>query len=84
MLDLGLPVIDGYRVAQTLRARAGGETQLLVAISGYGQSEDRRRSRDVGFDHHLVKPIDSAKLIALMREGSHGPATDLSSLRTTV
>jgi PAS domain S-box-containing protein len=67
LLDLGLPVVDGYRVAQTLRARAGGEVPLLVAISGYGQPEDRQRSQRVGFDHHLVKPIDCAQLIALMR-----------------
>ncbi len=68
LLDLGLPVVDGYRVAETLRAQPGGDEPLLVAISGYGQPEDRQRSRDVGFDHHLVKPIDSAELLALMRQ----------------
>jgi len=70
LLDLGLPVVDGYRVAATLRAQPGGDVPLLVAISGYGQPEDRQRSRDVGFDHHLVKPIDCGELIALMRSGS--------------
>ena len=70
LLDLGLPIVDGYRVAATLRAQPGGDVPLLVAISGYGQPEDRQRSRDVGFDHHLVKPIDCSELIALMRSGA--------------
>ncbi len=69
LLDLGLPVVDGYRVAELLRARPGGGDMLLVAISGYGQPEDRERSKAVGFDHHLVKPIDCVELIALMRSG---------------
>ncbi len=84
LLDLGLPVLDGYGVAKALRARPGGETQLLVAVSGYGRREDRQRSKDVGFDHHLVKPIDCAELLALMREGARRPAINLSALRTTV
>jgi len=70
LLDLGLPVVDGYRVAETLRARRGGEAMLLVAISGYGQPEDRQRSQAVGFDHHLVKPIDCDVLLALLRSGA--------------
>jgi CheY-like chemotaxis protein len=70
LLDLGLPVVDGYRVAETLRARPGGKALLLVAISGYGQPEDRQRSHAVGFDHHLVKPIDCDVLLALMRNGA--------------
>jgi CheY-like chemotaxis protein len=70
LLDLGLPVIDGYRVAETLRARPGGDALLLVAISGYGQPEDRQRSQAVGFDHHLVKPIDCTVLLGLMRGGA--------------
>ena len=95
LLDLGLPVVDGYRVAETLRARAGGEVPLLVAISGYGQPDDRRRSKGVGFDHHLVKPVDCAELIALMRAGagssesalpssSSGQVHPMSGLNTTV
>ena len=52
---------------------------LLIAISGYGQPEDRERSKAVGFDHHLVKPIDCAELLALMRSGvgtwADGPAS---------
>ena len=67
LLDLGLPIVDGYQVAATLRAQVGGNAPLLIAISGYGQPEDRERSKAVGFDHHLVKPIDCDVLLALMR-----------------
>ncbi len=73
LLDLGLPVVDGYRVAETLRARPGGGTLLLIAISGYGQPEDRERSLAVGFDYHLVKPIDCAELIALINGAVRTP-----------
>ena len=79
LLDLGLPVVDGYRVAETLRGRPGGETPLLIAISGYGQPEDRQRSLAVGFDHHLVKPIDCAELVALMRKGTRRPQAALGT-----
>jgi PAS domain S-box-containing protein len=71
LLDLGLPVIDGYRVAESLRARNDYDRVLLIAISGYGQPNDRARSKDAGFDHHLVKPIDCGALLDLLRQ--HAP-----------
>ena len=80
LLDLGLPVVDGYRVAETLRARPGGDELLLIAISGYGQPEDREHSHAVGFDHHLVKPIDCGELITLLqhpRDSAHRVARRL-------
>ena len=80
LLDLGLPVIDGYRVAETLRARPGGDQLLLIAISGYGQPEDRERSRVVGFDHHLVKPIDCGELVALLQRPRDSSARVARSL----
>lgn len=58
LLDIGLPMMDGYEVARRLCAAAEEHRPLLVAISGYGQDEDRRRAEDAGFDHHLVKPVD--------------------------
>jgi CheY-like chemotaxis protein len=58
MLDIGLPGLDGYEVARRLRKRPGGENLLLIALTGYGQAEDQRLSREAGFDHHLVKPVD--------------------------
>ena len=62
LLDLGLPGIDGYEVARRLRALAGGGDIVLIALTGYGQPEDRRRSEEAGFDTHLVKPVDPAAL----------------------
>ena len=56
-LDIGLPGMSGYDVAKKLRARPEFRDLLLVAVTGYGQEDDRRRSREAGFDHHLVKPI---------------------------
>lgn len=66
LLDLALPVVDGYHVAETLRSGPGGDGLLLVAISGFGQPEDCARSRAVGFDHHLVKPIDCTELLKML------------------
>jgi CheY-like chemotaxis protein len=67
LLDLGLPGIDGYEVAAQLRAREGsGKRPRIIAISGYGQEEDRRRSAEVGIDHHLVKPVSFAQLETLL------------------
>jgi PAS domain S-box-containing protein len=61
-LDIGMPVMNGYDVAQRLRQRPGLEHLLLVAMTGWGQEEDRRRSHEAGFDHHLVKPADPEAL----------------------
>lgn len=58
LIDIGLPGIDGYGVGATLRARAPDLSTMLIALTGYGQPEDRRRALDAGFDAHLVKPID--------------------------
>ncbi len=55
--DLGLPVMDGYEVARQLRAAAETHEAILVALTGYGQAEDRRRSENAGFHHHMVKPV---------------------------
>jgi signal transduction histidine kinase/DNA-binding response OmpR family regulator len=57
LLDIGLPRMDGYEVARRLRREPSLEGLLLIALSGYGQAEDRRRSREAGFDHHLLKPM---------------------------
>ena len=69
LLDIGLPGMDGYAVAARLRA-AGHNRVALVAISGYGQDDDLRRSAEAGFDHHLVKPVDGAVLRKLIAEVS--------------
>jgi CheY-like chemotaxis protein/anti-sigma regulatory factor (Ser/Thr protein kinase) len=56
LMDIGLPGMDGYEVAKRLRQGAGGDKVLLVAVTGYGQEEDRRRAKEAGFDEHLLKP----------------------------
>ena len=62
LLDIGLPGMSGYEVAERLRELPGPERPVLVAVTGYGQQSDRRRTRDAGFDHHLVKPVEHAQL----------------------
>jgi PAS domain S-box-containing protein len=64
LLDIGLPGMDGYELAERLRAKLGGSPGLrLIAITGYGQASDRERSRKAGFDVHLVKPVDLGSLL---------------------
>ena len=62
LLDIGLPGMDGYEVAQKLRELPGLRDIRLVAVTGYGRSDDRRRARDAGFDDHLTKPVEFALL----------------------
>ncbi len=66
LLDIGLPTMDGYEVARRIVERAGEARPFLVALTGYGQSEDRQRSREAGFAHHLVKPIAPLMLEQLL------------------
>ena len=66
LLDIGLPGMDGLEVARRLRKLPATETALLIAISGYGQAEDRQRSIAAGFDEYLIKPADPARLSALI------------------
>jgi CheY-like chemotaxis protein len=68
LLDIGLPVLDGYELAASLRARLGAHPCRLVALTGYGQDADRERSRAAGFHRHLVKPISTEQLAALGAE----------------
>ena len=65
ILDIGLPGMDGYQVAKQLRRETCCKYSVIIAASGYGQEEDRRRSREAGFDHHLVKPVDVDVLMTL-------------------
>jgi two-component system CheB/CheR fusion protein len=66
LLDIGLPGMNGYEIAQALRNSRGGSRMVLIAVSGYGQDEDRRLSREAGFDHHLVKPVAPAELTKII------------------
>ena len=68
VLDIGLPGLDGYQVAQRLRQDPAMNGVVLIAASGYGQESDRRRAREAGFDHHLVKPVDPRRLQEILAE----------------
>jgi CheY-like chemotaxis protein len=69
LCDLGLPGLDGYGVARELRLDPTTARVRLLALTGYGSDEDRRRSRQAGFDHHLVKPADPEELKRLLASG---------------
>ena len=66
LLDIGMPGIDGYEVCRRIRQLPCGERVRVVAMTGWGQDEDLRRSRDAGFDRHLVKPVDPAEIERLL------------------
>ncbi len=66
ILDIGLPVMDGYALGRELHARLVDAPPILIALSGYGQERDKRRSEAAGFRLHLVKPIDAASLVPVL------------------
>ena len=66
LLDIGLPRMDGYEVARHLRQQPQTKEVWVIAMTGYGQDSDRQRTQEAGFDYHLVKPVDSRKLRALL------------------
>jgi CheY-like chemotaxis protein len=68
LLDIGLPGLDGYEVAKRMRRDPVLAQMRLIALSGYCQEEDRQRSREAGFDHHLAKPTDYQELLALLAQ----------------
>lgn len=78
LLDIDLPGMDGHEVARRLRDEPGVKETVLVALTGFGQEDDRRRSREAGFDHHLTKPVDPEALRELLsrplarEEAQHG------------
>ena len=66
LMDIGLPGMDGYEVVARLRAAPATRSALIVALTGYGRPEDRLKSRNAGFDAHLVKPVDPDALLSLL------------------
>lgn len=68
LLDIGLPKLNGYEAARRIRQTAAGKRLTLVAVTGWGQDDDRRRSQDAGFDTHMVKPVDHATLMRLIAD----------------
>jgi CheY-like chemotaxis protein len=66
ILDIGLPVMDGYELARELRARLGDSSLFLIALTGYGRDQDRERSEEAGFAAHILKPVDVEELVGLL------------------
>jgi CheY-like chemotaxis protein len=68
LLDIGLPLMNGYEVARRVREQPWGRKTKLIAVTGWGQEQDRQQAIAAGFDHHLTKPLDPARLAALLQE----------------
>jgi signal transduction histidine kinase len=66
LMDLGMPRVNGFEAARRIRQQAWGSKMALVALTGWGQSDDRQKSADAGFDHHLVKPVEAVTLMQLL------------------
>jgi CheY-like chemotaxis protein len=75
LLDLELPAMDGYELADRLRSHLGRAAPLLVAVTGHGQRADRKRVRNAGFHEHLVKPFELEDLLAILRRRSRRSTT---------
>jgi CheY-like chemotaxis protein len=69
LLDLGMPKADGYETCRRIRQQAWGRAMVIIAVTGWGQVDDRRRTAEAGFDLHLVKPVDPARLLKLLDSG---------------
>lgn len=78
LLDLGMPKLDGYEAARSIRQQSWGQKMKLVALTGWGQQEDKRRSREAGFDAHLVKPVDFGALEELVANSNDGSKANQS------
>jgi CheY-like chemotaxis protein len=78
LLDLGLPVINGIEVARELRQRPETASARLIALTGWGQPEDRARTREAGFDAHLTKPTDAGALGRILGEIAQSASEDVS------
>jgi signal transduction histidine kinase len=79
LLDIGMPGMDGYEVARRIRSQPWGRAATLVALSGWGQESDRKRSREAGFDSHCIKPLDPQRLSMLLASLSTTGGSDAES-----
>jgi CheY-like chemotaxis protein len=68
LLDIGLPSLNGFEACRLIREQPRGKRVVIIALTGWGQDEDRRRSREAGFDHHLVKPVDPQALMKMIAD----------------
>jgi CheY-like chemotaxis protein len=79
LLDIGLPKMNGYQVARTIREEPWGRRIILIAVTGWGQDEDKRKSEEAGFDWHMVKPVDPQALMKLLADLDVGKASATKS-----
>ena len=68
LLDIGMPKLNGYDACRRIRKESWGKDTVLIALTGWGQNEDRRRTSEAGFDFHLVKPVESNTLVKVLAE----------------
>jgi CheY-like chemotaxis protein len=68
LMDIGMPKLNGYDAARQIREQSWGKQIVLAALTGWGQEEDKLRTREVGFDYHFVKPVDAEVLRRLLAE----------------
>ena len=68
LLDIGMPKLNGYDTCRRIREQPWGQGMVIVALTGWGQDEDKRRSQEAGFDHHLVKPVEPEALRRLLAQ----------------
>ena len=68
LLDVGMPRMNGYDACRAIRQQPWGKSIAIIAMTGWGQDDDRRKSREAGFDHHLVKPVDIDDLLKLLAD----------------
>ena len=81
LLDIGMPGMNGYEVAREIRKLEGGDSVMLVALTGWGQPSDRARAREAGFDHHLTKPVEFEELALLLQHVCDSPPKSVPQLR---
>ena len=79
LLDIGLPGISGYDAARKIRQQQRSAPLLMIALSGWGQEDDRRKSKEAGFDHHFVKPVDIDSLTKVLLEHERRQAAPVLS-----
>ena len=66
LLDIGLPRLNGFEACRLIREQPKGDGVVMIAVTGWGQDEDRRKSHEAGFDHHMVKPVDPQALLKML------------------
>jgi CheY-like chemotaxis protein len=72
-MDIAMPRLDGYQAAQRIRQQPWGKQMILIALTGWGQQQDRRRTQEAGFDAHLTKPVNYEAIMTLLTNLSNSP-----------